>query len=348
MLTNSRKVQTGLRSNRTHEKLNKTKGHENAKRIKSISPKIKFLMQQYLNWENTGVASSSSSTHFKNTLVDEAFTVQWIAEQTGLNSHEVDKLIEREVESSVLMGHMKSKLTSKVACCLCLNGLEKLETELPQYAKFLKTARRVFASSIFEDEEADSNANGRNAKNQSFMNNKNDGRKVYDRPMYKMANYTLRDENDMLRKRIHELESQSIMNPQALITEKLSEMTKDQRKTMFSHFAETYADEYTASLSAQTNQDTLKRFYYASWNKMNNTSKEEVLHRALKTDTEVLRNAAMTKVDFLHRTFLIDNGQLLHSFLWKHMGSVVSKIIESPELLKYIVQKKVNIVVENP
>ena len=167
MLTNSRKVQTGLRSNRTHEKLNKTKGHENARRIKSISPKIKFLMQQYLNWENTGVASSSSSTHFKNTLVDEAFTVQWIAEQTGLNSHEVDKLIEREVESSVLMGHMKSKLTSKVACCLCLNGLEKLETELPQYAKFLKTARRVFASSIFEDEEADSNANGRNVKNQS-------------------------------------------------------------------------------------------------------------------------------------------------------------------------------------
>ena len=57
MLTSNRKVQTGLRSNRTHEKLNKTKRHENAKRINSISPKIKFLMQQYLNWENTGVAS---------------------------------------------------------------------------------------------------------------------------------------------------------------------------------------------------------------------------------------------------------------------------------------------------
>ena len=96
MLTSNRKVQTGLRSNRTHEKLNKTKRHENAKRINSISPKIKFLMQQYLNWENTGVASSNSSKHFKNTIVDEAFTVQWIAEQTGLNSHEVDKLIERK------------------------------------------------------------------------------------------------------------------------------------------------------------------------------------------------------------------------------------------------------------
>ena len=70
--------------------------------------------------------------------------------------------------------------------------------------------------------------------------------------MYKMANYTLRDENDMLRKRIHELESQSIMNPQALITEKLSEMTKDQRKTMFSHFAETYADECNLCLHKQT------------------------------------------------------------------------------------------------
>ena len=109
---------------------------------------------------------------------------------------------------------------------------------------------------------------------------------------------------------------------------------------MFSHFAETYADEYAASLSAQTNQDTLKRFYYASWNKLNNTSKEEVLHRAIKTDTEVLREAIMVKDDFLHRTFLIDNMQLLHSFLWKHMGSVVSKIIESPELFENIVHKK--------
>ena len=61
----------------------------------------------------------------------------------------------------------------------------------------------------------------------------------------------------------------------------------------------------------------MKRFYYASWNKLNNTSKEEVLHRAFKTDTEVLREAIMVD-DFMHRTFLIDNMQLLHSFLWKH------------------------------
>ena len=43
------------------------------------------------------MASKVVAQHnFKNTLVDEAFTVQWIAEQTGLNSHEVDKLIERK------------------------------------------------------------------------------------------------------------------------------------------------------------------------------------------------------------------------------------------------------------
>ena len=95
-------------------------------------------------------------------------------------------------------------------------------------------------------------------KNQSFMNNKNDGRKVYDITCIKYALLEMR--MICLRKNFL-IESNLIMNPQALITEKLFRNDqKTSEKLCLAIFAETYADEYAASLSAQTNQDTLKGF----------------------------------------------------------------------------------------
>ena len=98
-------------------------------RINSIKSKTEYLMQQYLTNDTSKMGLQNSHGGYMETG-NVKFSVQWIIEQTGLTPSQVDTLIEDEVESSVIMSNMKSKITSKIACCLCLNGLEKLGDDL--------------------------------------------------------------------------------------------------------------------------------------------------------------------------------------------------------------------------
>ena len=343
MLTSNRKIKSGLLSKRTHEKLDKTSKIRKEKRINSIKSKTEYLMQQYLTNDTSKMGLQNSHGGYMETG-NVKFSVQWIIEQTGLTPSEVDTLIEDEVESSVIMSNMKSKITSKIACCLCLNGLKKLGDDLPQYAKFLQTARRVLSSSIFEGDYEETHHHNLNRPD-VMNNNYNDterrnNNKISDKLMYKTANDILRDENDELRARIRQLESESQMNPQTLILEKMEQITEDQRKTLFTRFANNYSDEYASSLSSQTNQTALKKYHYASWYRLNNVSKKEVLLRALKSDRETIREVLLTEPHFLYRTMLVRNGELLHSFLWEHMDSLCNTILKSQELFNLFCNKK--------
>jgi len=337
MLSSNRKIRTGLLSKRTHEKLNKTIILNSENRIDSIKPKTEYLMKQYLHNRDNIIYNNNKRSETNDLLFDSKFSIQWIIEQTGLSPHEVDKLIEDEVESSVIMSNMKSKITSKIACCLCLNGLVKIGNDLPQYSKFLQTARRVLFSSIFED-----NNENRNDSEQHFRdkNHYDKDSKIKDKFMYKSANNMLRDENDELRARIRQLESESIMNPQTLILEKVEQITEDQRKTLFSKFANVYSEEYAASLSSQTNQNALKQFHYASWYRLNRVSKQEILLRTLTNDNDIIQSVLFTQPTFLHKALLIKNGELLHSFLWEHMDSVTNMVRTSQELFDLFCSKK--------
>ena len=103
---------------------------------------------------------------------------------------------------------------------------------MPQYAKFLQTARRVLSSSIFEgdyEETHHHNSNRPDVMNNNYNDTeRRNNNKISDKLMYKTANDILRDENDELRARIRQLESESQMNPQTLILEKMEQITEDQ------------------------------------------------------------------------------------------------------------------------
>ena len=276
-------------------------------RISSHTAKLEYLFAQYLG---------ATDGHM------DQFATQWMTEQIGLSSDNVDNMIEEAIESSIILGNIRSKATTRLACCVCLIGLEKLGAALPSHKKFLRTSRDVFASSIFEGSFSDSDSD-----DVEFT-----VKHISKKQMYKDVNDQLWNENERLKEELRALKAKENESPGACVVDTLSDMTEAQQSVVLSKIATKFPKVYTSSLTRSAGQKQLEEMHHQVWNAMAPSTQQTGLAFLLSRDTEVSGKVLATVPSILYKTMLVKNAELLTNFLWSHLNIVCKTILRDDNL----------------